>query len=93
MRDNLPKKPRQYECGIVNLDESSGRGTHWVSYYKHGNNIIYYDSFGNLKPPKEIILYLGNKIKYNHTVYQNYDTVNCGHLCLKFLYDINKRFS
>lgn len=92
MRDSLPKRPRKHECAVVNLDNSTGPGTHWVAYYKKDSNIEYFDSFGNLRPPIEIINYLGSKIKYNHTVYQNYNTVNCGHLCLNFLYNcyINK---
>lgn len=91
MRNTLPKKPSKRECGIVNLDISSGSGTHWVAYFKNGAFIEYYDSFGNLMPPIEIINYLGKKIKFNHTSYQNYNTIICGHLCLKFLYDINKQ--
>lgn len=87
MRDNLPKKPFKKESGIVNLDASSGPGSHWVAYIKNDNIVIYFDSFGNLKPPLEIIDYLGKNIEYNYTKYQNYNTINCGHLCLKFLYD------
>lgn len=98
MRDNLPRKPWKRECGIVNLDSSSGPGSHWTAYYKTLNKngksyVEYFDSFGNLKPPIEIINYLGNSINYNHTQYQMYNTVNCGHLCLEFLckkYHINK---
>lgn len=85
MRDNLPSKPYKYECGIVNLDSSSGPGTHWVAYYKNDKCIKYFDSFGNLQPPLEIIHYLGYNIKYNYNVYQKYNSVNCGHLCLHFL--------
>lgn len=90
MRDKLPKKVWKNECGIVNLDISSGSGTHWTAYYKRTNKlnknyVEYFDSFGNLRPPPEIISYLGNRICYNHTPYQTYNTVNCGHLCLDFL--------
>lgn len=88
MRDSLPKtKPFKNECGIVNLDSSIGLGTHWVAYYKKDKHIEYFDSFGNLQPPIEIINYLGDKIGYNYTKHQNYDSFNCGHLCLIFLYD------
>lgn len=87
MRDRLPKRPRKRECAIVNLDNSAGPGTHWVAYYKKNDYIEYFDSFGNLQPPLEIINYLGFNIRYNHTAYQNYNSVNCGHLCLKFLYN------
>ena len=30
-RDRLPKKIRK-ECGIINLDDIQGPGTHWVCY-------------------------------------------------------------
>lgn len=86
MRDHLPKQPQKYECGIVNLDESSGLGTHWVAYCKKDNKIEYFDSFGNLQPPLEIINYLGNNIQYNYKSYQNYNSFICGHLCLQFLH-------
>lgn len=87
MRDNLPTRPWKTECGIVNLDDSVGPGTHWVAYYKKALNSEYFDSFGNLKPPIELIRYLGGNIKYNYNVYQNYNSYICGHLCLGFLYE------
>lgn len=85
MRDTLPKKPYVKECGILNLDSYQGAGTHWVAYYKNGNITEYFDSFGNLQPPLEIISYLGDNINYNYRRYQQFNSVNCGHLCLKFL--------
>lgn len=92
MRDNLPKKIKQYESGIINLDRSVGEGTHWTAYIKQNKNIVYFDSFGNLPPPMELITYFfsdgsQNKIVYNHDRYQSFDSFNCGHLCLKFLYN------
>lgn len=86
MRDTLPKKPRKVECGIVNLDSSNNEGTHWVAYVKVNNYAEYFDSFGNLKPPLELIKYLQRAtINYNYDQFQSFDTVNCGHLCLDFL--------
>lgn len=86
MRDNLPKSPRQIECGIVNLDNSNNSGTHWVAYVKCKKYCEYFDSFGDLKPPLELIEYLRNEnILYNYVKYQNFNTVICGHLCIKFL--------
>lgn len=85
MRNNLPKKPWKNECGIINLDDVEGPGTHWVAYKKKGNKSNYFDSFGNLSPPKELIKYLGGNIEYNYIKYQDYDTYVCGHLCLIFL--------
>ena len=34
LRDTLPKKAKLNECGILNLDSSSGEGTHWVMWFK-----------------------------------------------------------
>jgi len=76
------------ESGIVNLDDVRGSGTQWVAYAKRGDHVIYFDSFGNLRPPKELVRYFGNgmtKIEYNRTPYQTYNQSICGHLCLQFL--------
>lgn len=89
MRDSLPKHPRLRECGIINLDSSIGDGTHWVAYYKNKDHKEYFDSFGNLQPPLELVTYLGSDIEYNYRQHQKYNSFNCGHLCLKFLYEIN----
>lgn len=90
MRDTLPKdKPWTNECGIINLDSSKGNGTHWVAYFKKGKYNEYFDSFGDLRPPKELERYLKGIINYNHKNYQNYNQVNCGHLALQFLLNKN----
>lgn len=87
MRDGLPKKIRLNETGIVNLDNSIGPGTHWVCYKKLKNIVYYFDSFGNLPPPRELQKYFQGvkKIMYNYERLQNYNTPVCGHLCLEFL--------
>lgn len=87
MRDSLPQKPWFNESGIINLDNKTGPGTHWVAYKKRGSRVEYYDSFGDLRPPAEVIRYFrGSKIYYNYAREQNFNTNICGHLCLKFLY-------
>jgi hypothetical protein len=74
-------KVRANECGIVNLDDETGDGTHWTAYKKVGNR------------PLELTEYLSSKgsckIVYNHQNLQSFKAVNCGHLCLKFLYNNN----
>ena len=43
-RDNLQKiKNGGY---IINLDENSDIGTHWVALYVQNNNVTYFDAFG-----------------------------------------------
>lgn len=87
MRNALPETgPFKNEFAVVNLDDAKNAGSHWVAYKKLGNNVLYFDSFGNLGPPKELLDYFKFKnIMYNHENYQKYDTFVCGHLCLKFL--------
>ncbi|XP_077282380.1 uncharacterized protein LOC143908564 [Temnothorax americanus] len=84
---------RRNESGIVNLDNTEGLGTHWVAYAKRGDRAIYFDSFGNLRPPRELTQYLENNvIEYNRTPYQRYDQSNCGQLCLRFLQSVDNQF-
>lgn len=89
MRDVLPLKINENECGVVNLDSVLGRGTHWVCYNKRGYLVEYFDSFGNLCPPLELQNYFNSVykviIKYNYFPKQKENTINCGHLCLDFL--------
>lgn len=87
MKDKLPKHIWKNETGIVNLDDSSGDGTHWVCYKKLLNTVYYFDSFGNLPPPQELQLYFKHvkDVLYNFNRWQMENTNVCGHLCLDFL--------
>ncbi len=102
-RDTLPRKPLKNECGIFNLNLSSQRGSHWVSWYKYGDERCYFDSFGVISP-KELIDYLktpleielDKKVIYrNSERLQEYGTSICGQLCLLILYYLcnSPRFS
>ena len=88
MRDTLPKAPHKIECGIVNLNTSAGKGSHWVCYYKNGTRRIYFDSYGQITP-LEIQNYLKTRrergvgvIQRNTDIVQPVNTSICGHLCL-----------
>ena len=83
-RDNLPKiKDRAY---IINLDEYSDIGTHWVALHLNNNNATYFDSFGVEHIPKEITAFINNKnIKTNIFRIQAYDSVMCGYFCIRFI--------
>ena len=78
-RNSLPKSPLKNECGIVNLDDSKGPGTHWISYF----NNYYFDPFG-LLPPKELIRYIPS-LKYSTIQYQDKLSLLCGYFCLFFI--------
>ena len=84
LRDELPKRPRENECGILNLDDSSGKGTHWVGWIKRRDEKLYFDGYG-LPPPTELLKYLIDPVYYNSERIQPDNEVFCGHLCLYVL--------
>ena len=52
-RNNLPKKIKDGTY-IINLDEYSNVGTHWIALFCIKNVIIYFDSFDAERIPKEL---------------------------------------
>ena len=45
MRDNLHDKIKD-GAYVINLDEYSDIGTHWIALYALNNNATYFDRFG-----------------------------------------------
>ena len=82
-RDNLPDKIK-YGAYVINLDEYSDIGTHWVALYVNNKTATYFDSFGVEHIPKEI-----KKITNNENIvaniYQNYDSIMCDYFCIGFI--------
>lgn len=94
MRDTLSRKkrPKSRECWIINHGSLQTDGSHWTALAKNYNTVFYFDSFGKLPPPLEVIDYLNNatsdvSLFYNAKKYQSYGSAICGHLCLRFLHD------
>lgn len=85
--DTLPPKIKK-ECGIVNLDDNQGPGTHWICYRNLENDFVeYFDPFG-LIMPHEVYHYLitsRKKLIYSQDELQNRDSVLCGYWCLYYL--------
>ena len=80
----LKKNVKIPECGILNLCDSQGSGTHWTAWIKNGNKKLYFDSYG-LAPPVELVEYLKDPVYYNSERIQPDGAVICGHLCLYVL--------
>ncbi|KAG8291411.1 hypothetical protein J6590_060936 [Homalodisca vitripennis] len=57
----LPDKPTNIERGIVNLGDLSSGGTHWTCYVKRGEKKFYFDSYGDVNPPIEVVSTWGQK--------------------------------
>lgn len=83
---------------IINLDDSSKPGSHWVALYIDKNSSVeYYDSFGR-EPTKTFLKHLQFlisrvkpshylKFKINKIVDQHVNTDSCGYLAMLFLID------
>ena len=92
-RDNLPNKIKD-GAYVINLDEYSDRGTHWVAVYVKNNDITYFDSFGVEHILIEIKAFIGRSsssalldksIKTNIFRIQAYDSIMSGYFCIGFI--------
>ena len=71
---------------VINLDEYSDIGTHWIALYVFSNNVIYFDSFGIEHIPKEILKNFGNtNIQTNIFRIQVCNSVMCEYFFLELL--------
>ena len=71
---------------VVNLDEYSDIGTHWIALYVINKTVTYFDSFGIEHISKEIKKFLNNKnIIANIFRIQVYDSVICRYFCTGFI--------
>ena len=83
-RDKLPKhiESKYY---IVNLDDSSGVGSHWVCIYNCTHEVCYYfDSFG-VDPCEEVMRFMRQsrkKIAMSTYQIQQLGTIMCGYYCI-----------
>ena len=71
---------------IINLDECSDIGTHWVALHVQNNDVTYFDSFRKEHISKEINTFIGNKnIKTSIFRIQAYDSIMCRYFCIGFI--------
>ena len=84
-RNSLPNKIKD-GAYVINLDEYSDIGTHWIALFVRNNDITYFDSFGIEHIPKEIKAFIKNRnIKTNIFRIQAYDSIMCGYFCTGFI--------
>ena len=82
-RDNLRKiKDRAY---VINLDDYSNIGTHWVALYVHNNDATYFDSFGVEHILKEIKTFIDRSLSITTNIFriQAYDSIMYGYFCIR----------
>ena len=84
-RDNLSDKIKD-GAYVINPDEYSDIGTHWIAIYVNNKTVTYIDSFGIEHIHKEVKKIIGNRnIISNIFRIQNYDSIMCGYFFLVLL--------
>ena len=81
----MPDKIKDGEY-VVNIDEYSDIGTHWIALYVNNKTVTYFNSFGVEHILKEIKKFINNKnIIANICRVQNDDSIMCGYFCIGFI--------
>ena len=81
-RDNITKI--KGEAYVINLDEYSDTGTHWVVLYVRNT---YSDSFGVEHIPKEVKAFIDRSLSITTSIFriQVYNSIICGYFCIRFI--------
>ena len=84
-RDNLIKI--KHGAYVINLDEYSDIGTHWVVLYAHNIDVTYFDSFGVEHIPKKIKAFINRSLSITTNIFriQAYDSIMCRYFCIGFI--------
>ena len=70
---------------VINYDEYSDIGTHWVALQVHNNDVTHSDSFGIEYIPKETKNINNKNIKTNIFRIEAYDSITCRYFCIGFI--------
>ena len=63
----------KYGAYVINLDEYSDIGTHWVALYVNNNNVTYFDGFGVEHIPKEIKAFISRSLSITTNIFRVYN--------------------
>ena len=84
-RDNLPDKVKD-GAYVINLDEYSDTGTHWVALYALNNNVTYFGNFNVEHISKEIKKFINKSTTITNIFrMQAHDSVMSGSFCIGFI--------
>ena len=85
-RDNLTDEIKD-GAYIINLNEYSDIGTHWVSLYVYNDDVTYFDSFGVKHISKKTKKFINrpSSMKTNIFRIQAYNSIICGYFCIGFI--------
>ena len=95
-KDKLPTFPKQFPKSlIINTDDSSKPGEHWVALVLYRRKCFYFDSFGLPIVDQCIIKFLKRyqKVTYSSTCIQDVTSNQCGQFCIAFIHNVNSKIS
>ena len=75
LTDTIPTKTKLNECGVLNLDSSSGDGTHWVMWFKKDKDKLYFDSYGVQPLARWLLIWISHQ--YFTIANESNKTVRC----------------
>lgn len=85
-------EPQENKCFVINLDDATGGGTHWVTLVFHNGYVSYFDSFG-VSISDDVKEFISRYVKntglqtiYSKQQIQSPDSVLCGYYCIYFCY-------
>ena len=95
-KNKLPPFPSQFPKSlIVNTDEASKPGKHWVALVLTNKKCFYFDSFGLPIVDFQILRFLKGyeKVSYSNTCIQDVKSNKCGEFCIAFLQNVKSKKS
>ncbi len=97
--NTVPKRMRKNKFYIINLDEASGTGNHWVCLSTHmskDRDPYYFDSFGQ-PPPTKVHIFVSNlkpkQLGYWDKQLQSLGSQICGWYCVLVCDMMNQYYS
>ena len=96
--DKLPMTKLRRPCAlIINTDESSGTGEHWLAVFlPRTGSIEYFDSYGNPPQDQRILIFLQLNSKsfiHNQNQIQSNQSTKCGLFSMGYIYFRSKGYS
>ena len=84
MSDEVKELPENNFSAILNFQLSSEKGSHWVSLYRYGERLYYFDSYGT--PVQKQVIEKYKHIRTHDYKIQPLASSMCGQLSLLVIY-------
>ena len=85
-KNTLPDKTDE-GAYVINLEDDTKAGSHWVALFIKKDKCIYFDSFGIEYFPKEVEVFVKDLSEIDRNIFriQSNKSIMCGYYCIKFI--------